>query len=43
MIAKNIRTIMASVAGVAVATSAVGAGTGGPSANVYGLFRSEMT
>lgn len=43
MIAKNIRTIMASVAGVAVATSAMGEGTAGPSANVYGLFRSEMT
>ncbi|MEY4631112.1 MAG: hypothetical protein RIQ81_1232 [Pseudomonadota bacterium] len=47
MLVKNIRNVMASVAGVAMATSALGEGTavktGGSDATLYGEFRTELT
>lgn len=43
MLVKNIRNIMASVAGVAVATSAMGESNPGAKFDAYGEFRSELT
>jgi hypothetical protein len=47
VLVKNIRNVMASVAGVAMATSALGEGTtvktGGSDATLYGQFRTELT
>ena len=43
MLNKNIRNIMVSVAGVAVATSAMAEGNSSAKAEVYGEFRSELT